>query len=304
MHKRDVSWRSSLFSRRALGKSSGNNTRFTARRGHGSFPGMRAGRYLSIYSVLWRNSVIREMSFKANFLLWIVVEFLWFGLQLGFIAVIYQHTDRIATWSKWEVILLIGVSHFIQQLYSALFLSNITQLSELIRTGKLDFMLLLPVNTRFLISFRQVDLGGFVNAASAVGVMAYALQKLGLSVSALQATGFLFLTVCSLVVHYSLMLMLAASSFWTVRGQGIVWGYYNLFNIARMPDAVFHGFFRAVFTYALPILLVANVPAKLLAGSLTSRFELLLLGLMSVGCYGASEVVWRFSLRRYTSASS
>ena len=40
-----------------------------------------------------------------------------------------------------------------------IFLTNCTQLSELIRTGKLDFMLLLPVNTRFMISFRQVDLG-------------------------------------------------------------------------------------------------------------------------------------------------
>lgn len=265
---------------------------------------MHAGRYLSIYAVLWRNSVIREMSFKANFLLWIVVEMLWFALQLGFITVIYQHTDRIATWSKWEVILLIGAAHFIQQLYTALFLTNVTQLSELIRTGKLDFMLLLPVNTRFLVSFRQVDLGGFVNAASAVGVMGYALHKLGLSISAFQVAGFLFLTACSLLVHYSLMLTLAASSFWTVRGQGIVWGYYNLFNIARMPDAAFHGVFRVVFTYILPILLVANVPTKLLAGTLTSRFELILLAVMSVACYGASEAVWRFSLRRYTSASS
>src|SRR5690242_15673242 len=123
------------------------------------------------------------MSFKANFLLWIVVEMLWFALQLGFIAVIYQHTDRIATWSKWEVVLLIGASHFIQQVYTAIFLSNITQLSESIRTGKLDFMLLLPVNTRFLVSFRQVDLGGFVNAASALAVMGFALHRLHLSIS-------------------------------------------------------------------------------------------------------------------------
>jgi len=33
-------------------------------------------------------------------------------------------------------------------------------------------MLLLPMNTRFLISLRQVDLGGFVNAGSALAVMA------------------------------------------------------------------------------------------------------------------------------------
>jgi ABC-2 type transport system permease protein len=265
---------------------------------------MRAGQYLAIYTALWRNSIIREMSFKANFLLWIVVEMLWFALQLGFMAVIYQHTDRIATWSKWEVVLLVGASHFIQQLYTAIFLTNVTQLSELIRTGKLDFMLLLPVNTRFLISFRQVDLGGFVNAASAAGVMVYALHRLGVSVTVTQVFGFLLLTGCSLMVHYSLMLMLATSSFWTVRGQGIVWGYYNLFNIARMPDAAFRGLFRGFFTYALPILLVANVPAKLLAGKLGSSFELVLLAAMSLVCFVASEALWRFSLRRYTSASS
>lgn len=261
-------------------------------------------RYGSIYAMLWRNSVIREMSFKMNFILWIFVELLWFALQLGFMAVIYQHTERIATWTKWQVVLLIGASQFIQQIFTAIFLSNLTQLSEHIRTGKLDFMLLLPVNTRFLISFRQVDLGGFVNAGTAVVVMGYAAHRLHLAPGAVQIGGFLALVGCSLMIHYSLMLILASSSFWTVRAQGVVWGYYNLFNIARMPDEAFHGVFRAVFTLAIPMLLVANVPAKLLAEKLGSGWEILLLVAMSAACFGASEWMWRFSLRRYTSASS
>ena len=53
-----------------------------------------ASRYLSIYAALWKNSVAREMSFKSNFLLWILVELLWFGLQLSFISVLYLHTDH------------------------------------------------------------------------------------------------------------------------------------------------------------------------------------------------------------------
>ena len=56
------------------------------------------------------------------------------------------------------------------------------------------------------------------------------------------------------------MFLLASISFWTVRAQGIVWGYYNLFNIARMPDEAFGGLFKAVFTFAMPMLLVSNVP--------------------------------------------
>src|SRR5712692_1993605 len=261
-------------------------------------------RYVVIYGALWKNSVVREMGFKANFLLWIVVEMLWFALQLSFMLVIYSHTDRIGTWSKWQVVMLLGASHFIQQIFTAIFLTNITQLSEYIRTGKLDFMLLLPVNTRFLISFRQVDLGGFVNAISALAVMIYAGWQLNLSPSAAQVIGFGLLAMCSVLVHYSLMLMLASTSFWTVRAQGIVWGYYNLFNIARMPDAAFRGFFKVFFTFAVPMLLVANVPAKLLADKLRSPLELLLLLGMSVVCLLVSEAGWRFSLRHYTSASS
>src|SRR6186713_950251 len=131
----------------------------------------RLGRYLGIYAALWKNSVTRETMFKGNFLLWIVVEFLWFGLQLSFIGVLYLHTESIGTWTKWQVVMLVGASHFIQQTFQAFFLVNCTNLSELVRTGKLDFLLLLPINTRFVVSLRQVDLGAFVNAASAVAVM-------------------------------------------------------------------------------------------------------------------------------------
>jgi ABC-2 type transport system permease protein len=248
--------------------------------------------------------VVREMQFKVNFILWIIVELLWFALQLTFIAVIYSHTDRIGDWTKWQVVFLMGTSTFIQQLFSAFLLTNLVQLSELIRKGTLDFMLLLPVNTRFLISFRQIDLGGFVNAAVACAVMIYAGLQLGISPTLTQLAGFLLLVIAGLMIHYSLLLMLASSSFWTVRAQGIVWGYYNLFNIARLPDAAFRGTFKAFFTFVLPMLLVANVPAKLVTEKLQTPMEMLLLAGMSMVLFAVSEIVWRWSIRHYTSASS
>jgi ABC-2 type transport system permease protein len=258
-----------------------------------------------VYAALVRNSVVREMGFKLNFGLWIVVELLWFALQLAFVAVIYRHTDRIATWTRWEVVLLMGASQFIQQVFTALFLSNCVQLSEHVRSGRLDFMLLLPVNSRFLVSLRQLDLGAFVNAASALGVMGYALGELGRTPTLLQFAGFGILCAAGVLLHYALMFMLTSVSFWTVQAQGIVWGYYNLFNVARLPDAAFQpGPFKLVFTFVLPMLLVANVPAQLLAGKLASPAGVLwLLGLAALA-FAASGWVWRFSVRHYTSASS
>ena len=262
------------------------------------------GRYLSLYAALWKTSVTREMSFKGNFILWIVVELLWFGLQLCFVSVLFSQTKTIGTWTPWEYVLLIGASNFIQQLYQAFFLTNCTNLSELVRTGKMDFLLLLPVNTRFLVSLRVVDLGAFVNALFAVCVMVFAAGKLHLHPTVGQFAGFAALCAVGILIHYSLMFLLATICFWTVRAQGIVWGYYNLFNIARMPDEAFRGAFKAVFTFALPVLLVSNVPTRVLADKISSPFSWLILLGLGVAWAAISESFWRISVRRYTSASS
>ncbi|HEU5125504.1 MAG TPA: ABC-2 family transporter protein [Verrucomicrobiae bacterium] len=272
---------------------------------HRESPSRRATitRYFSIYSALWKNSVTRETMFKGNFLLWIFVELLWFGLQLTFISVLYLHTDNIGSWTKWQVVMLIGASQFIQQMFQAFFLVNCTNLSELVRTGKLDFLLLLPVNTRFVVSFRQVDLGSFVNAASGLAVMAFAAKQLHYTPTLPHVIGFFVLCVAGVLIHYSLMFLLATISFWTVRAQGIVWGYYNLFNIARMPDEAFQGLFKALFTFVLPMLLVSNVPVRLLVNKFSVSHALILI-VMAVLCAAVSELGWRTSIRHYTSASS
>src|SRR5947209_17233468 len=99
--------------------------------------------------------------------------------------------------------MLVGASHVIQQIFQAFFLVNCTNLSELVRTGKLDFLLLLPVNTRFVVSLRQVDLGGFVNAASALAVMAFAAHRMNYIPSPVQSLGFLVLCLAGILIHYS-----------------------------------------------------------------------------------------------------
>jgi ABC-2 type transport system permease protein len=265
---------------------------------------MNVKRHLSLYAALWRNSVAREMSFKGNFILWIVVELLWFGLQLSFVSVVFSQTAAVGTWSKWQMVLLVGASNFIQQLYQAIFLTNCTNLSELVRTGRMDFFLLLPVNTRFLVSLRVVDLGALVNALFGLSVMIYAAARLQLHPSGWQLAGFGGLCVAGILIHYSLMFILATICFWTVRAQGIVWGYYNLFNIARMPDEAFNGAFKAVFTFGLPVLLVSNVPVRVLADTVNDPFAWLKLLGLGLAWAVVSEVFWRFSVRHYTSASS
>ena len=92
-------------------------------------------RHWEVYKILCRNSLIREMSFKANFLLWMVTELLWFAGQIVLVDVLFLYTENLAGWTKWEVVALIGTNQIIVQIFQAFFYMNLTTLPELVRTG-------------------------------------------------------------------------------------------------------------------------------------------------------------------------
>jgi ABC-2 type transport system permease protein len=263
-------------------------------------------RYLEIYSIMLRNSVIREMSFKANFILWMAVELLWFLGQIVFIEVLFQYVNRIGDWTKWEVVLLIGTHQLIGQIFQAFFYVNVANLPELVRTGKLDFMLLLPVDSQFAVSTRQFGMDNLVNAAVGIAIVIFALAKMHLTPTLLQVLMYIPAVALGVAIHYSIMFVLVTLSFWLVRAQGIVFGYYNLFNIARYPDTIFgKGLFRFIFSWVVPVIVVANIPARLLGRIFDSPLPLLahLAGAAALA-FAISRIFWHFALRRYSSASS
>ena len=262
-------------------------------------------RYWEVYKILLRNSLIREMSFKGNFLLWMITELLWFLGQILFVDVLFLYTNRIGDWTKWEVVLLIGTHQIISQIFQAFCYMNLSNLPELVRTGRLDLMLLLPMDTQFSVSTRQFGLDNVVNAAVGVAFVLFSLGKLGVMPSPWQVGWYVAAVLLGTAVHYSIMFTLATFSFWIVRAQGLIYGYYNLINISRYPAEVFGGIFRMIFTWLIPVIVVANSPARILARDSTRPLGLMLqLAFAAALAVGLSRWFWRFALRRYSSASS
>ena len=262
-------------------------------------------RYLHIYRLTARNSLIREMNFKLNFLLWMVVELLWFLGQLAFIEVLYGQVQDIAGWSKWQVVALVGVHQIVSQLFQALFYVNLSNLPELVRTGRLDLMLTLPIDAQFAVSTRQLSFDCLVNALVGIGIVTFAMAKLGAVPGVLQLLLFAAAIPFGVAVHYAVMFSLSCISFWIIRAQSFIYGYFNLFHIGRYPEAVFRGVFRFIFTWLVPVMLVSNVPAKILARPFESPWAgLATLATATIIVLTATRVLWVFALRRYGSASS
>jgi ABC-2 type transport system permease protein len=262
-------------------------------------------RYIEIYSIMLRNSLIREMSFKANFILWMVVEVLWFLGQIVFFSIIFGSINQIGDWSKWEVVLLVGTHQIIAQLFQAFFFVNVANIPDLVRTGKLDSMLLLPIDSQFAVSSKQFGLDSVVNAALGGVVVIISLVQLSFVPQPIHIALYLVALAFGVAIHYSIMLTLAAVSFWIVRAQGLVYGYFNFLNIARYPDVIYPQIFRWIFSWLIPVVIVANIPARVLIKPMGNP-ALLMLHLVAAAsiAFFASRLFWHFALRHYSSASS
>src|SRR5438552_17518512 len=109
-------------------------------------------RYLRLFTAFGRFSLLGEMAFRANYLLKVVVEILWLCLMLVFYRTIFSRTSSIADWNEPQYLFFLGCFYAVDGLIETFFLSNSSEFAELVRSGNLDLVLLLPVAAQLLVS--------------------------------------------------------------------------------------------------------------------------------------------------------
>jgi ABC-2 type transport system permease protein len=275
--------------------------------------------YLAVFAMFARNSLVREMTFRANFLIELVSSFCWSLMNLAFYALVYNLMERegrqdIAGWGQYEFFVFIATTIFVNSLVEAFFMDNAEELSELTRTGGLDFALLKPIDTQFLVSLRKVNWSGVTKLLLVAGLLAYSLPRIdGLQIGPIHVALYIFYVGLGVCILYSVMIALAATSIWLGRNQSLYDFWFYITNFSRYPMEIYDGPYgtplRHIFTFIIPILVVINVPAAMLAKPLTatSGERLLLAGfalLATLACLAGSRWVFQRALFSYRSASS
>lgn len=270
-------------------------------------------RYLSVFLTFARNSLIRDMTFRGNFLLEVASSLIWVAMFLGLYALVFEYTDSIGAgsgWNKHQFFVFLATTMLINAVVQTFFMPNASELSELIRTGQLDFALLKPIDTQFLVSLAKLDWSSLADALAAGGLLAYALGKLGAEITLLQAGLYLLYVGCGVAIMYSLMIALASCSVWLGRNQSLYDFWFYITNFSRYPMEIFSGFYgaplRLAFTFIVPVMIVVNVPARLLARPLAEQdWTLAAFALVATaGSLTASRWVFLRALASYRSASS
>jgi ABC-2 type transport system permease protein len=266
-------------------------------------------KYLGLLGSLSRYTLARELAFRGNFLVKVSVEVLWLAIMLAFYETIFARTSTIAEWSKFEYLFFVGCYFALNGLTECLFLENFNEVAELVRTGDLDFLLVRPIDEQFLVSCRRVDWATAPNVLMGFGLMGVALSRLGWPTDPVRVAAFFVTFGCGTAICYSFMLMLTSMSVWMVRNQSLMEMWWLFSSVARYPKEIFKikgswaeplGFF---FTFCLPILLVANVPASVMVRTIHPSmvgFTLLATAVL----LWVSRRFFKYALRSYRSASS
>ncbi len=259
--------------------------------------------YLRLWLASARYSIIRSMMFRGDFIMWSLVELFWMVVNVAAIAVIYEHTDAIAGWTKYEMLLLVGTTMLIQRLLMGFFWSNLFELGRNIRTGHFDFFLAQPGHLLFMVSTRKLDLDGLLNVVVALSVVLYSARELGLHPSAADIVVYLAFLGCGLALSYAILLLSVSISFWTIGSQGLEGTYFTFMEFSRLPQEALRGVANVIFVWILPSIILSNAPTRVLLHGWQPGYAAWLIA-ATLTWLGISVLVFNRGLRRYASASS
>jgi ABC-2 type transport system permease protein len=269
--------------------------------------------YLRVFATFARNSLVRNMTFRANFIIECITGLSWMLMNLGFYLLVFTYTDSLGSdtgWGKYQFFVFLATSLFVNSAVEAFFMPNMEEFSEQVRTGGLDFALLKPIDTQFLISLTKVDWSSVIYVGFAIALLVYSLAQMGYTPGPVEFILYPVYLLCGIAILYSLMIGLAATSIWLGRNQTLYDFWFYITTFSRYPMEIYTGPWgtplRQFFTFLIPIMVVVNVPARLLAKPLEPAHWYLALFALAATCSSLLISRWLFTraLESYRSASS
>lgn len=260
-------------------------------------------RYLRLYAYFLRFSFSKALEFRLDFFFRVVMDLLYYAVNLAFYLLIYLHTDLLGGWNREEMMVFVAAYLIVDALNMTFFANNMWWLPIFINRGDLDYYLIRPVSSLFFLSLREFAANSFLNLLIAASIMAWALSRLPSPPEPARLLFFLLLLINGAFLYHLVRLLTIIPVFWLHSGRGFEQIFWNLARFKERPDRIFSGWTRRVLLGILPFGLMTSFPARLF---LDPFDPILLLHIIVVTALFFIGVVlfWRRGLRAYSSASS
>jgi ABC-2 type transport system permease protein len=258
---------------------------------------------LKLLSAFLKVNIQMSLAYRADTIVNILLNLMWLGWELLSLSIIFSNTDTLGGWGFGELIALLGVFRLVNTLMIALIWPNTEKFNQSIRDGSMDYTLLQPVNSLFLVTFSRITVWRFWDLVLAIILIVVGINQAGDVTTPLHLLTFILLTVSGAIVIYSLWIVLIALTFWFTKFDNNVTILQALLDAGRYPVTVYPVWLRIIITFVIPIAVATTVPLQGLRGDLNISRILMFIAI-GIASFLVASRVWKAGLKRYSGASS
>ncbi len=260
-------------------------------------------KYFAIYGQLLKLNFSNLTSYRSNFVNNMLSAVAWGIFTFGSVVLLTLNVSKAYGWKREEIILLSGAYSIMIGIFHTIFSRNFERMSTIINLGQLDYVLVKPVDSQFLLSFWFVNYTMLIRLPMGFAIIWYALRMLGTNVDIVSVLWFIAFMILGILLLYSIWFMVATLTIWYTRISNIVDLMFSVSSIARFPREMISNFNEYLFIILLPITFVM-IPSTRFLLHKASLTDTVVLTLFSIIFLWLSRKFWKFALRFYTSASS
>lgn len=260
-------------------------------------------RYLQLYASFVRFSLSRALEFRLDFWFRIVMDLIYYAINIAFFKIIYNHTGILGGWDEQQVMVFVGAYLVVDALFMTIFSNNVWWLPQLVNKGDLDYYIVRPVSSLFFVSLREFAINSFVNLVMAVAILVWAIAQLPQPFGIGQYLFFTLLLFNGVLIYFLVNLCFVLPVFWLHSARGLGMTFYALCRFMERPHRIFSGMTRVVLMSIMPMSMMASIPTKLFIEGFHLQLYLQLLTVTAV-FFGIVVMLWHWGLRSYSSASS
>ena len=259
-------------------------------------------RHLKLYVAFVRICAMREMESRGSFVVGCLVIFAFPIFPLLFMSAIFGQSANFKGWTFNEYLVLAGTFQCVSGIVFAMFSKNIFGITEYVRKGELDFFLLKPVNSQFMLTTRYFSFNELSQIVPGVIMVWIGLANSHLNPDWWRWLLYPFFVGCGVVIAYSVWFMIALPTIWWVKLEAPEM-FFGLFDVARYHPTMFGGVVRSLLLFVVPLGVIASTPADLLLGRLGWGAAAWAIALAVILLF-LSNRFWHFAQSHYYGASS
>lgn len=252
-------------------------------------------KYLRVWLKNTALSLQSELITRGSTLFFVAGKIFRFYFFLALIFVIVGKEGQLKNYSSEQVFIFFLVFNFFDIL-GQLFFRGIYWFRNEVISGYFDLVLIRPISPLFSVMTGKTD---FLDLPL-LFIVLYLLIKEGVNYTLGNIALFLVIGFCGFLLITSIHILVACFGILTT---DVVWIFRDLSSMAKIPVDIYHSWIRAFLIFIIPIGIIFTFPAKALMGILSWQWVIYSF-CISITIFLISLKLWRFSLTKYSSASS